>query len=162
MLGVEFSRQVASEPMPTGDILIRVQFDADETKPGTGGLVSLWMGDRQVGEGRIERTVPIAFSTYAGMDIGRDNGLVVAREYHDKAPYAFTGTVRKVVYDLKPGTLSEETALHESAHHQAVGVSAGNQSGSRCGHRVNTLPRTWSASSETRNAMSRATPSGEP
>ena len=126
MLGVEFSRQVATEALPVGDVLVRVRFDADETKPGTGGLVSLWVGDRKVGEGRIDRTVPIAFSTYAGMDIGRDNGLVVDRQYHDRAPYAFTGTVRTVVFDLSPGSLSEETALHASAHHQAVGSSAAN------------------------------------
>jgi hypothetical protein len=36
------------------------------------------------------------------MDIGRDNGLVVDLDYEDRAPYAFTGTVKKVVFDLKP------------------------------------------------------------
>ena len=38
------------------------------------------------------------------MDIGRDNGLVVDRAYEDKAPYVFTGTVKQVVFDLKPAT----------------------------------------------------------
>jgi arylsulfatase len=28
------------------------------------------------------------------MDVGRDNGLVVALAYEDRAPYAFTGTVK--------------------------------------------------------------------
>ena len=56
-------------------------FDADEPKPGSGGTVTLWAGDKKVGEGRIERTVPIAFSSYAGMDVGRDNGLVVDKAY---------------------------------------------------------------------------------
>ena len=42
------------------------------------------------------------FTTYAGMDMGRDNGGVVDDAYEDKAPYAFTGTLRKVVFDLKP------------------------------------------------------------
>ena len=36
------------------------------------------------------------------MDIGRDNGGVVDLAYEDKAPYAFTGTVKKVTFDLKP------------------------------------------------------------
>ena len=36
------------------------------------------------------------------MDIGRDNGLVVDRSYADKAPFAFTGTVKKVVFDVDP------------------------------------------------------------
>jgi hypothetical protein len=36
------------------------------------------------------------------MDISRDNGLVVDRDYEDRARYAFTGTVKEVVFDLKP------------------------------------------------------------
>ena len=46
------------------------------------------------------------------MDIGRDNGGVVDLAYEDKAPYAFTGTVKKVVFDLKPHAHEDEQALH--------------------------------------------------
>jgi len=54
-----------------------------------------------VGEGDMPRTVPISFTSYAGMDIGRDNGLVVDRDYEDKAPYKFTGTVKQIyAFDL--------------------------------------------------------------
>ena len=86
--------------------------------------VTLWAGDRQIGEGRIERTVPVAFSTYAGMDIARDNGLVVDRRYKDKAPYAFTGTVKKVTFDLKPAHHEAEQELHEHAAVHAMGHGA--------------------------------------
>ena len=42
----------------------------------------------------------------------------------DKAPYAFTGTVKKVVFDLKPPSAHEdEKALHE--HHTKVAVAQG-------------------------------------
>lgn len=64
----------------------------------------------------------MAFSSYAGMDIGRDNGLVVDRAYEDRAPYAFTGTVKNVVFDLKPTTHEDERALHEHASLNAAGV----------------------------------------
>ena len=37
------------------------------------------------------RTVPVTFSSYAGMDIGRDNGLVVDLDYEDKAPVRLHG-----------------------------------------------------------------------
>ena len=70
-------------------------FDADEAKPGTSGNVTLWVDDRVIGEGKMAHTVPVAFSSYAGMDVGRDNGLVVDLDYEDKAPYAFTGTVKR-------------------------------------------------------------------
>jgi len=72
----------------------------------------------------MTHTVPVAFSSYAGMDIGRDNGLVVDRAYEDKAPYAFTGTVKQVTFDLHPATHEDEKVLHEHAAMQAVGQGA--------------------------------------
>ena len=123
-LGVESYRQTATEKIPTGDVIVRMQFMADEPKPGTGGQVTLFANDKKIGEGRIPRTVPLAFSTYAGMDIGRDNGLVVDRAYEDKAPYAFTGTVKKVVFDLTPATQEDEKKLHEAAQHANIAHGA--------------------------------------
>jgi hypothetical protein len=99
-------------------------FDADKPQPGTGGTVTLWANGKLIGEGKMPRTVPVAFSSYAGLDIGRDNGLVVDRAYEDRAPYAFTGTVKKVVFDLKPATHEDELALHEHAQIQALGYGA--------------------------------------
>ena len=69
-------------------------------------------------------TVPVGFSSYAGMDIGRDNGLVVDLDYEDSALYAFTGTVKKVVFDLKPATHEDERALHEHAQMHGIGQGA--------------------------------------
>jgi len=123
-LGVETYQQVSTEKIPTGAVTVRMLFDADALKPGTGGTVTLWANDRQIGEGKMLHTVPVAFSSYAGMDIGRDNGLVVDRAYEDKAPYAFTGIVKKVVFDLKPSAHEDEKALHEHAAVQAIGHGA--------------------------------------
>ncbi|MGR0318463.1 sulfatase-like hydrolase/transferase [Agromyces sp. ZXT2-3] len=124
MLGVEQYRQVATSPLPTGRVTVRMQFDADEMKPGTGGVASLWANGAKIGEGRIDRTVPIAFTSYSGMDIGRDNGLVVDAAYKGKAPYAFTGTVNTVVFDLKPAPVSVEKRLHHAAGATGMGASA--------------------------------------
>jgi uncharacterized protein YfiM (DUF2279 family) len=125
-LGVESYRQTAAAPLPTGDVTVRMLFEADSPTPGTGGTVTLYANATAIGEGRIEHTVPVAFSSYAGMDIGRDNGLVVDRDYEDRAPYAFTGTVRQVVFDLRPATHGDEQELHGHASVQAVahGVAA--------------------------------------
>ena len=127
LLGVETYKQVSSEPLPSGDITVKMLFESEANAPGSGGEVTLWVGDRQIGEGRMPRTVPIAFSSYAGMDVGRDNGLVVDLDYEDQAPYVFTGTVKQVVFDLKPaGAHEDEHALHQHASHNAVaqGVAA--------------------------------------
>jgi arylsulfatase A-like enzyme/uncharacterized membrane protein len=126
MLGVERYSQVATKPMPSGEVIVRMQFESDEAKPGSGGLVTLWADGTKLGEGRIDRTVPIAFSSYAGMDVGRDNGIVVDPAYKDRAPYAFTGTVHKVVFDLKPARIEDETALHQANAQASVGAGAGS------------------------------------
>ena len=119
---METYKQTSTEPLPPGDVNVKMVFEADEAKPGTGGEVTLWAKGKQIGAGRIDHTVPLGFTSYAGMDVGRDNGLVVDLAYEDKAPYAFTGTVKRVVFDLKPASMKEEVALHEHAGHQ---VSAG-------------------------------------
>ncbi|ORW97870.1 arylsulfatase [Mycobacterium szulgai] len=123
-LGVETYRQVSTEPIPTGDVTVRMQFDSEQPVVGSGGRVTLWAGNRLIGEGELPQTVSLAFTSYAGLDVGRDNGLVVDREYEDKAPYAFSGTVHEVIFDLKPVSPQAEQALHEHASVQAVGQGA--------------------------------------
>ncbi|POY12135.1 arylsulfatase, partial [Mycobacterium kansasii] len=124
MLGVETYRQVSTKPIPTGDVTVKMLFESTQPVPGSGGRVTLWADDELIGEGDMPQTVPLAFSSYAGMDIGCDNGLVVDRAYEGKAPYPFTGTIREVVFDLQPVHEEAERALHEHAAVQAVGQGA--------------------------------------
>ena len=117
MMGVFLYRQVAEENLPTGEITVRMQFAADGAKPATGGEVTLFIDDRPVGKGRMDHTVPVRFSGYAGMDIGRDNGGVVDPSYEAEKPFAFSGTLHKVVFDLQPHvSAQDELDLHAAAH----------------------------------------------
>ena len=71
--------------------------------------------------------MPFGFSGYSGLDVGRDNGLVVDRGYAGKAPFAFTGTVKKVVFDVAPHPDgNDEASLHAHEHqaHAARGINA--------------------------------------
>ncbi len=124
-VGVDTFTQVSRRPIPTGDVTVKMLFEIDEPQPGRGGQVTLWANDEQIGDGRLEHTVPIAFTSYSGMDIGRDNGLVVDLAYEDRAPHAFTGTVKEVVFDLKPAGHADEHGLHAHAalHSVAQGVA---------------------------------------
>ena len=122
-LGVETYKQTSTKPIPTGDVMLKMLFEIDSPQPGSGGKVTLWADDEQIGEGRLDKSVSLVFTTYAGLDIGRDNGGVVDLAYEDKAPYAFTGTVKNVVFDLKPHAHEDEQALHE--HRTMVEVAAG-------------------------------------
>jgi arylsulfatase len=123
-LGIDTYQQTSTEPIPTGDVSVKMLFEIDQPRPGSGGSVTLWANGRQIGEGRLDKTISLIFSTYAGMDMGRDNGGVVDLAYEDRAPYPFTGIVDKVVFDLKPAGHDDELALHEHAAGQAVGAGA--------------------------------------
>jgi arylsulfatase len=120
MMGVLVYRQESDTTLPCRGHR-PPEFHADAPKPATGGDVRLFANAKEIGKGRMDFTVPLRFSGYAGMDIGRDNGGVVDRNYADRAPFTFTGTIRKVTFDIKPHLTSEdEQALHESAHHGHV------------------------------------------
>ncbi len=116
-LGIESYRQTSTKPLAAGEVTVKMLFEADEQKPGSGGNVTLWADGEQIGEGRVEKTAPMMLTSYAGMDVSRDNGLVVDLAYEDKAPYPFTGTVKKVVFDLKPGTHDNEKGVARAREH---------------------------------------------
>jgi arylsulfatase len=64
---------------------------------GTGTLL---VDGAVVGEGDIPRFTPARFSlTGAGLTCGRDPGLPVTDDY--RAPFAFTGRLRRVVVDVE-------------------------------------------------------------
>ena len=118
MMGVFVFRQQAEESLPEGEVTVRMEFAADAPKPATGGEVTLFINDRAVGTGRMEHTVPIRFSGYAGMDIGRDNGGVVDLGYENRKPFAFTGTIKKVTFDVNPHPSAEDAhELHKAVQH---------------------------------------------
>ena len=105
-----------------------MEFAADAPKPATGGEVTLFVDDKPVGKGRMDHTVPIRFSGYAGMDIGRDNGGVVDLEL--RGPEAVRlhrhrqeGRVRRQAASVDQ---DDEQALHAAAQHghAAHGLSA--------------------------------------
>jgi arylsulfatase len=103
-LGLKLDTLEASERLPEGKVQVRYEFEADEPgKMATGGTGTLFVNGEKVAEGRLEHTVPLRFSGYAGMDIGRDNGLPVSPDkvYYLRAPFAFEGKIEKVEFELK-------------------------------------------------------------
>ena len=121
-VGVMEFKQESEVTVPTGSVTVRMEFAADAAKPATGGEVTLFINDEPVGGGRIEHTVPVRFSGYSGMDIGRDNGMPVDRSYADRSPFAFTGKVKKVVFDVNPHP--EDTHEQELHEHAQQGLAA--------------------------------------
>jgi arylsulfatase len=89
----------SAERLREGPVTIRVAFVSDGGV-GKGGKVELYVNDKKVGEGRVEKTVPGRFSADETFDIGMDTGSPVSTAY--KSPNAFTGTLTQVTFDLKP------------------------------------------------------------
>ena len=77
--------------------------DLPRRRPARVGTITLLPTAGHRARATCPRRCQLRSRPYAGMDIGRDNGLVVDRAYEDKAPFAFTGTVKRVVFDLQTG-----------------------------------------------------------
>jgi hypothetical protein len=126
LMGVHVHRQAADVALPVGNVNVRLEFAADAARPGTGGEATLFVDGKPVGGGRMEQTVPFRFSGYAGMDVGRDNGLPVDRDYADRSPFPSTGTIRKVVFDVDPILTEEDrAAIHGRMQEAALAHGIG-------------------------------------
>ena len=80
-LGVFEYSQVSEGDAADRDVTVQMAFAADEAKPATPRRRHALVNGEPVGGGRLDHTVPFGFSGYAGLDVGRDNGLVVDRNY---------------------------------------------------------------------------------
>jgi arylsulfatase len=87
------------EPLPAGSHQVRMEFAYDGGGVGKGGDVSLYVDGSKVGEGRVERTHPFAFSLDETADVGVDLGAPVSEDYPAQ-DNAFTGTVNWVQIDI--------------------------------------------------------------
>ncbi len=102
----KFEQKVdATEDVPTGEnVILAASFEKDGEDPPhvATGILSLYYGDRKVGEGRI-RTQPGTYSLGGeGLCVGRDSGAPVTDDYPGTHPYAFTGgTIRQVRVSVK-------------------------------------------------------------
>jgi arylsulfatase len=103
-VGVIEQQVVATADVPVGeDLILSASFEKDgEEQPGVAtGVLSLYYGDRKVGEGRI-KTQPGTFEVAGeGLCIGRDSGAPVTDDYPGESPHRFTGgTIKRAVVDV--------------------------------------------------------------
>ncbi|HEY1387153.1 MAG TPA: arylsulfatase [Ktedonobacterales bacterium] len=101
-VGIEEQKVVADVDLPTGnDLILSASFDKDgEVAPGTAtGILSLYIGDKKVGEGRI-KVQPSDYGLGTGLTVGR-SARQVADDYPGTRPWRFAGgTLKGVVVDV--------------------------------------------------------------
>jgi arylsulfatase len=101
--GLQTFTTEASQPIPAGKHQVRMEFAYDGGGFAKGGNVSLYYDGKKVGEGRVERTVPMAFSADETVDVGRDTATPVSSDY-TRATSVFNGKVNWVQIDLGKDT----------------------------------------------------------
>ncbi len=84
-----------------GKHTIAFDFKYDGGGVGKGGTGTLSVDGTNVAEGRFERTAGIRFSFDETFDVGEDTGTPVLEDYADRMPFAFSGTLDKLVIELK-------------------------------------------------------------
>jgi arylsulfatase len=91
----------SAEPLPTGHVIVSASFEREGDSMPAEGTLTLHMGDREVGQGRI-RTQPGKFSIAGeGLTIGKDSAEPVTGDYPGEAPWSFTGgTILRAAVDV--------------------------------------------------------------
>jgi arylsulfatase len=99
LLGLKRFTIEGDHPLSPGDHQVRAEFDYDGGGLAKGATVTLYVDGEQVGQGRLDATVPMLFSGDETTDIGRDTGTGVSDEY-SAGENDFSGTVHWVQIDI--------------------------------------------------------------
>jgi arylsulfatase len=112
-VGLQRFTVAAAQAVPAGKATIRFEFAYDGGGLAKGGLGTIYVNDKKVAEGRIERTQPIVFSADETADVGMDDATPVTEDYkaYDNK---FTGKILKVTVDVKEMGAGEKTAASKA------------------------------------------------
>ncbi|BDZ54035.1 arylsulfatase [Agromyces marinus] len=102
-VAAEYFHITSDDDVPTGRHILSMEF-APTGQPsiregkGAPGTVTLFVDGEPVGGGDLPVTIPIMLGLAAGVSVGLDAGAPLTDAY--SAPFAFTGTIDRVVFDV--------------------------------------------------------------
>ena len=123
LFGLQQFKVYGEAPIPAGEHQVRVEFAYDGGGLGKGGTATLYLDGDKVGEGRVEATVPMAFSADETTDIGSDTATPVTDDLHE-GKTQFTGRVRWVQIDLGDDA---EDADHQISEEERFRIAMARQ-----------------------------------
>jgi len=100
-LGMQRFTVAANEKLTPGKHTIKFDFAYDGGGPGKGGMGTLYIDGKKVGEGRIEHTQAAAFSADETADVGIDLATPVVERIGAEAKSKFNGSIPKLVVEVK-------------------------------------------------------------
>ncbi|WP_110180555.1 arylsulfatase [Nocardioides solisilvae] len=96
-LGAEETIVRSQAPVGEGPHVVQARFAYDGGGAGRGGELTLLLDGREVGSGRIERTISTFFSMDQTLDVGIDRGTPVTDDYgtapHGRRGFPWTGRI---------------------------------------------------------------------
>ncbi len=95
-LGLKHYTIISNDKVPTGPSTLGFAFNKTGAYKGVG---TLFINGKQEGQTPIALTVPTRYSFDEGLEIGKDPQTPVNESY--MSPFKFTGTLKKVVMDVK-------------------------------------------------------------
>jgi len=99
LLGIQLDIVASDTAVAAGDRVLSAHFAYDGGGVGKGGTVTLLVDGDQVGEGRVERTIPFQFTFDETVDVGCDLASPVSTDYEARGN-EFSGKLQKVVISL--------------------------------------------------------------
>ena len=100
LLGIKLFYAGSDQVIPAGQHQVRMEFKYDGGGLAKGGNALLYLDGKKVGEGRVDTTVPMAFSADETCDVGKGTGSAVSPDY-DPKDNEFSGEVNWVQIDLE-------------------------------------------------------------
>ena len=86
----------SASAIPAGKVKIEVETRYDSMERLAPATVTLTVNGEQVGQGRIERSVPGTHTASETFDVGVDLGSPVSLDYYDRAPFRFNGEIERI------------------------------------------------------------------
>jgi arylsulfatase len=98
LAGVERYSIASEGKLPNGEVTLKAVYKSDADKPFAGATVTLFANGKQIGTGRVEKSIPNRVTLDETFDIGFDTGTPVAEGY--EMPFRFTGKLAAVTIEL--------------------------------------------------------------
>jgi arylsulfatase len=100
-LALDRTTIASDKPLPAGKVQLTVDclYQGGPKEVGKPADIVISVNGAKVAQGHLARTIPATLSLGEGMDVGEDVGSAVDFTY--KLPFAFTGKIDKVTFNLK-------------------------------------------------------------
>jgi arylsulfatase A-like enzyme len=118
-VAADYFHVIGTKDVPAGKHALSFEFEpTGKAEPlkgiGTPGNAKLFIDGEAAGEGVLPVTIPNVMGLASGVSVGADSGAPVTQEY--EAPFAFTGVIHRVVYDIS----GEHIVDHEAEIRMAL------------------------------------------